>query len=117
MTWAPFLITLPIFLLSGLLFLRVLRSPEKSFEYMALSSDDVKNAMKLLLLGFISQTFMLFYTAYMGSEVNVSLGMVVGTFTALSMNTSLLILNIAARNRRKWYYGLLPSQVKNRFKE
>ena len=117
MTWAPFIITAPIPVLAGLLLLRVFRHPEESFKYMALSSEDVNNAMKLLMLGFISLTLMLFYSAYAGSELNLTMGMLVGTFTAVTMNSSLVMLNIAARNRRKWYYALLPSQVKNRFKE
>lgn len=113
----PFLITLPIPVLAALLVHRVYSEPEEAFELLSLSHGDVRNAMRLLMAGFISQTGLLLNSAFTGSEPDLMIGTLVGSFTTVTMIASLLMLNIAARQRHKWYYSFLPSQLKNRFKE
>lgn len=117
MAWIPFAMTLPIPVLAALLVKRFYSDPEEAFELLSLSHGDVRNAMTLLMAGFIAQTGLLLNSAFTGSGPELIAGSIVGTFTTVTMTLSLLILNIVSRSRNSRYYGLLPSQLKNKYKE
>ncbi len=116
MAWIAFLITLPIPFFAATLLKRIYEEPEQALEYLALSHGDVRTAMLLLMAGFLAEAGVIINST-MTEGTNLLVGSLAGTFVTLTMTTALLILNIAAREREKWYYRLLPTQVKNRFKE
>ncbi len=110
MAWISFLITLPIPFFAATLLKRIYQKPEESFEYIALSHGDVRTAMLLLMAGFLAQAGVIINST-MTEGTSLIVGSIAGTFVTVTMTAALVILNIAARKREKWYYQFLPSRI------
>jgi Na+-driven multidrug efflux pump len=95
MSLIPVLVTLPLPVLSAILYDRIRRKPEESFHLMSLHSADVKIAFQLFSFGFVA---LIALAVSQVLDVGVStVSSVAGTAVTTSLAIALLILNVAAR--------------------